>query len=79
MVWRACRTASPVTAQVLTITASSSPAALALRAHDFGFMRVQPAAEGDDLDAHHALADRANSAGLKTPSYSNSTGPVIST
>ncbi len=38
MVWRACRTASAVTAQVLTTTASVSPASPRLLPHDLGFV-----------------------------------------
>src|SRR5262249_57549309 len=39
---------------------------------------VEPATEGDDIDAHAAPA-LANNAGSKRPSYSKATGPVIST
>ena len=52
MVWRACRTASPVTAQVLTTTASRTPAASACAADHLELDDVEPAAEGDDVDAH---------------------------
>src|SRR5215213_3239178 len=45
-------------------------------ADHLGFVGVEAAAECDDLDAH---ATAANSAGSKTPSNSNATGPVIST
>ena len=78
MLWRAWRTASAVTAQVFTTTASSRPAAARLAADDFRLERVQPAAEGDDIDAHGAGA-LSNSAASKRPLNSNSTGPVIST
>src|SRR5262249_24889141 len=39
---------------------------------------IEPAAEGDDVDAHTAPA-LANRPGSNVPSYSYSTGPVIST
>ena len=78
--WRACRTASAVTAQVLTTTASASPARLRLAADHLRLVGVEPAAEGDDVDAHRRGARPvANSAGSKRPSNSYSTGPVIST
>src|SRR5690606_8373717 len=38
---------------------------------------VEPAAEGDDLDAHQAVS--ANSSAANRPSCSSSTGPVIIT
>ena len=49
---------------------------------------IEPAAEGDDLDAHRraidarrsvTAGDAAKSDGASVPSHSNSTGPVIST
>ena len=46
--------------------------------NDFQLVGVQPAAEGDDVDAHDAPAF-TKSAGSKRPLNSNSTGPVIST
>ena len=52
---RACRTASAVTAQVLTMIASSSPALSGFAADHLALGGVQPAAEGDDLDAHSTL------------------------
>ena len=52
--WRACRTASAVTAQVFTTTASARPAPCALAADHLRLVGVEPAAEGDDLDAHRA-------------------------
>ena len=56
MVWRAWRTASAVTAQVLTTTASSRSRR---RAPDrFQLGDVEPAAEGDDVDAHATPAFR---------------------
>ena len=48
--WRAWRSASAVTAQVLTITVSDSAGGVA--AHHLALVGVQPAAEGEDLDAH---------------------------
>ena len=76
MVWRACRTASAVTAQVLMTTVS--PSALARRAaNHLGLIGIEPAAEGDDIDAH--VGTCSNSAGSNLPSNSNSAGPVIST
>ena len=77
MVWRACRTASAVTAQVFTTTASSSPAWRRAPDH-FRFGDVEPAAEGDDVEAH-ATPALSNNAGSNLPANSNSTGPVIST
>ena len=53
-------------------------AAAALRRITSDSVGVEPAAEGDDVDAHAAPA-LANSAGSNVPSNSNSTGPVIST
>ena len=47
---RAWRTASAVTAQVLTITVSDSRGGVA--AHDLAFVGVEATAEGEDLDAH---------------------------
>ncbi len=71
----AWRTASAVTAQVLITTASvpSADAPDHFRLHD-----IEPAAEGDDLDAHGATAF-SNSAGSNFPANSNCTGPVINT
>ena len=66
----ACRTASAVTAQVLTTTVSPRARGLRVAADDLGFVGVQPAAEGDDIDAHHAAPAVANSSGSKRPSYS---------
>ena len=45
------------------------------------FIGVETAAEGEDVDAHDASAGSATakSEGAKTPSCSNSTGPVMST
>ena len=81
--WRDWRTASAVTAQVLTTTVSVKPAAARLAADHLRLVGIEPAAEGDDVDAHAApafvTADAANSAGSNRPSYSYSTGPVIST
>ncbi len=77
---RACRTASAVTAQVLTTTVSPRPARRrASRRMTSDSVGVEPAAEGDDVDAHHAAPAAANSAGSKRPSNSYATGPVIST
>jgi hypothetical protein len=53
------------------------PGGLGLGAHGFRLVAVEPAAERDDLDRHHAAP--AKSAGANTPSHSNSTGPVMST
>ena len=50
MVCVAWRTASPVTAQVLTITASSQAGIGGVPAHHLGFVGVEAAAEGDDAD-----------------------------
>ena len=50
----------------------------AARADHFRLGDVEPAAEGDDVDAH-ATPALANSAGSNVPANSNSTGPVIST
>ena len=73
---RACRTASAVTAQVLTTMAFSTPALVAAVRITSELVGVEPAAECDDVDAH---ATAANSAGSNRPSYSNATGPVIRT
>ncbi len=55
--------------------------ALRFAADHFRLGGIEPAAEGDDLDAHrlHAAPASANSAASKRPSCSYSTGPVIST
>jgi hypothetical protein len=53
------------------------PRAFRLAADHLGLEGVETAAEGDDLDAHHATG--ANSAGSKVPSYSKVAVPVIST
>src|SRR5262249_37539426 len=53
-----------------------------LAADHLGLVGVEPAAEGDDVDAHVAPAFAAaslNSAASNRPSNSYSTGPVIST
>ena len=56
---RALRTASEVTAQVLTTTASSTPGLAGQLFHRFGFIGVQPAAQrGKDRGAGHHLAPR---------------------
>ncbi len=47
--WRAWRSASAVTAQVLTMTASLEPGGAGMAAHHLGLEGVEPAAEGDDL------------------------------
>jgi hypothetical protein len=44
----------------------------------FRLVGIQPAAEGDDVKAHATLTF-ANRPGSNVPSYSNSTGPVMST
>ena len=63
MAWRAWRTASAVTAQVLKTTASLSPAASVSRDH-LGLVGVEAAAEGDDIDIMGAQgAATANNAG----------------
>ena len=51
---------------------------LCLAADHFRLIGVEPAAEGDDVDAHPVAAS-ANSAGSNLPSYSYATGPVINT
>ncbi len=88
MVWRAWRTASAVTAQVL-MTGPLTDGRCRLAADHLEFGGGEPAAEGDDVDGHcrgptfdHAKScrpGRANSAGSKVPSRSYSAGPVIST
>ena len=45
-----------------------------MAAHDLGLIRIQPAAEGKDIDRHDAYAARSIS-----PVNETSTGPVIST
>ena len=57
--WRAWRSASAVTAQVLTMTASLSPAAAAARRMTSRLERVEPAAEGDDLGLGHGCGQPA--------------------
>ena len=58
--WRAWRSASAVTAQVLTMTASAEPGLAGGAADDLALERVEPAAEGDDLDCRSsASAGRA--------------------
>src|SRR5262249_55817521 len=52
------------------------PGRVCLARDRLGFERVETAAEGDDLDAHDAAANRA---GSNSPSYSKSAVPVIST
>ena len=79
MFCRACRTASDVTAQVLTTTALSNAGGGRLAPDHFGLGDVEPAAEGDDVDAHGAAACVSNNAGSNVPLNSNATGPVIST
>src|SRR5262245_19585269 len=54
------------------------PGRLRLAADHLRLIGVEPAAEGDDVDAHWA-ALMSNSAGSNLPSYSYATGPVIST
>ena len=52
MACRAWRTASAVTAQVLTTTVSLEAGALRFAADHFRLGGIEPATEGDDLDAH---------------------------
>src|SRR5262249_60720340 len=54
------------------------PGRLRLATDHLALIGVEPAAEGDDVDAHWA-ALMSNSAGSNLPSYSYATGPVIST
>src|SRR3984893_2913663 len=54
------------------------PGRLRLAADHLRLIGVEPAAEGDDVDAHW-VALISNSAGSNLPSYSYATGPVIST
>ena len=76
--WRVWRTASAVTAQLLTMTRSSSAAGQ--RAHRLALGDVEPAAEGDDLrTAHRArqlagedLGGGAASSGSSRPAPSRS-------
>ena len=81
IVCRAWRVASAVTAQVLTMTTSSMPGGLGLSAHRLRLVGVEPAAEGDDLDApsRPPLREERTARERMTPSHSSSTGPVIST
>ena len=69
IVCRAWRTASAVTAQVLTTTVSLQPGALRLAADHFRLGGIEPAAEGDDFDAHRLtpLPRRQTSAASKRP------------
>src|ERR1700682_5465494 len=55
------------------------PRALGFAADHFRLGCVEPAAEGDDLDAHDAASAAANKAASKWPLCSNSIGPVIRT
>src|SRR5215471_14970559 len=48
-------------------------------ADHLGLVGVEPAAEGDDVDAHAVPPAASNSAGSNRPSNSYSTGPVIKT
>ena len=54
-----------------------------LAAHDFRLVGVEPAAEGDDVDAHQAALSvsraQAPVAGSKLPENSHSAGPVMMT
>src|SRR5215471_1387320 len=50
-----------------------------IAADNLGFIGVEPAAEGDDVDAHVVAPAASNSAGSNRPSNSYSIGPVIST
>ena len=88
MVCRDCRTASAVTAQVFTTTVSVRPAASALRPmiSDSQAFRRQPRVRTSiaifiycHIYSGEWASGAANSAGSKRASYSNSTGPVIST
>src|SRR5262249_49153453 len=54
------------------------PGPLRLAADHLRLIGVEPAAEGDDVNAHW-VALMSNSAGSNLPSYSYATGPVIST
>src|SRR6266478_2729603 len=54
------------------------PGRLRLAADHLRLIGIEPAAEGDDVDAHW-VALMSNSAGSNLPSYSYATGPVIST
>ena len=54
------------------------PGRLRLAADHLRLIGVEPAAEGDDIDAHW-VALTSNSAGSNLPSYSYATGPVINT
>ena len=76
MVWRAWRTASAVTAQVFTTTASSSPLAARRITSDSVMLSRQPKVTTSTAHATPALP---NNAGSNLPANSNSTGPVIST
>src|SRR5262249_61996190 len=53
------------------------PGCLRLAADHLRLIGVEPAAEGDDIDAHW-VALASNGAGSNLPSYSSATGPVIS-
>src|SRR5215472_13982553 len=57
---------------------TGEPGPLRLAADHLRLISVEPAAEGDDVDAHW-VALMSNSAGSNLPSYSYATGPVIST
>src|SRR5215468_1503100 len=54
------------------------PGGVRLAADHLRLIGVEPAAEGNDVDAHW-VALMSNSAGSNLPSYSYATGPVIST
>src|SRR5262249_19305715 len=55
---------------------TGEPGRLRLAADHLRLIGVEPAAEGDDIDAHW-VALMSNSAGSNLPSYSYATGPVI--
>ena len=50
--WRAWRSASAVTAQVLTTMVSAWPPRVGQVAHGLGLVGIEPAAEGQQLDRH---------------------------
>ena len=77
MAWRAWRSASAVTAQVLTITASASRPRRSPGADHLGFIGVEPAAEGDDLDAVHCLVPTPGAAAA-VPAVKSGTTPRTS-
>jgi len=83
---RACRTALAGNGARVYQDGIVEPGRFRLGSHHFGFVGIEPAAEGDDFDtAHRARAsgsasrEKAPVEGSTMPDHSHSAGPVMTT